>query len=326
MTDQTRTALEQPHYFPGQQLTASGLNGNLGTEWERRWTHNRALHGTGIVTGLTVTAEIGTPTLVVEAGHALDPLGHELILTAPRTLQVPALPGSPAGDGTVTPSRVVLVCRWDETPEGVVSAGTCGTSGESAWLEDPLLEFVAEGEYPAVADQVVPLATVGIASCVVFELDFARRRVLGGRPLPYVDAGVWRPMADDWEPVTSPGGIICGLRTVVDTSEAGFTAAPTYQVRLTGRRWGATEIDESSTDFMLWTPEPNVLATTSRGFEVEVMVPTVEYPQQPEDLGLLEWDSLQSFVTSIGGEAYLIGLVVDQLEWAITWVGVEGTL
>lgn len=324
MSDTTRPCLEQPHYFPGQLLTASALNGNLGTEWERRWTHNRALHGAGIVTGLTVSGETGAATLVVEPGHAIDPLGRELILTVPRTLQVPALPGS-VTDGEVTPERVVLVCRWNETPEGVVSTGPCGASGTSAWLEAPLLDFVAEAEYPSVAGDVVPLATVGIASCVIFDLDFARRRVLGGRPLPYVDAGVWRPGYDDWEPVASAGGILFGLRTVADTSTAGFTASPTYQVRLTGRRWGSTEVDETLTDFMLWTPEPNVLASTSRDVQVEVLVPTVEFPEYLTT-GLPEFGNLGTLVDGIGGEAFFIGLIVDQLEWAITWVGVEGTL
>lgn len=324
MSDTTRPSLEQPHYFAGQLLTASGLNGNLGTEWERRWTHNRALHGTGIVTGLTVGGEAGGATLVVEPGHAVDPLGRELILTAPRTLQVPALPGS-VTDGVVTPDRAVLVCRWDETPAGVVSAAPCEVSGTSAWLEEPLLEFVAEGDYPAVADRVVPLATVGIASCVVFDLDFARRRVLGGRPLPYVDAGVGRPGYDDWEPVTSDSGLVYGLRTTVDTSAAGFTSSPTYQVRLTGRRWGEAVVDGTSTPFMLWTPEPDVVASTSRDVQVEVLVPTVEFPEYLT-AGLPEFANLATLLDGIGGEAFLIGLVVDQLAWAVTWVGVEGTL
>ena len=330
MTETTnpRPTLEQPHYFTGQLLTAAGLNSNLSNEWERRWTHNRALHGTGIVTGLTVTGEPRTPTVMVEPGHAIDPAGRELILTETATLQVPPLPGAVSEDGTVTPARVVLICRWNETPAASIATGPCSAQGVAGFLETPRLEFIAESEYPQHAPNVVALATIGIASCVIYDLDFARRRVLGARPLPYVDAGVYTPAADQWEPVLSAGSspTMYGLRTVVDTSVGGFATTPTYQVRLAGERWGEVDGDGTDVPFMFWTPAPNIIAADSTSIEVEVLIPTVQSREHFPELGFVEWMTLQRFVDLIGGESVLLELVVDQLEWAITWVGVEGTL
>ena len=327
-TTNSRPALEQPNYHPGQLLTASGLNQNLSNEWERRWTHNRALHGTGIVTGLTVIGEPGTPTVIVEPGHAIDPEGRELILIEPAVLQVPPVPGAVHDDGTVTPERVVLVCRWDETPPELITTGPCSAQGVAGYLETPRLEFIAESDYPQHASDVVALATIGIASCVIYDLDFARRRVLGERPLPYVDAGVYTPATDQWEPILSSGSspTIYGLRTIVDTSVGGFATTPTYQIRLAGERWG--EVDDDGTDipFMFWVPAPNIIAADSTSIEVEVLIPTVQSPEFFPEAGIINWMTLQRFVNRIGGESVLLELVVDQLRWAITWVGVEGTL
>lgn len=325
MTDTSgRAALRRPHYHPGQLLTASLLNDDLGVEWERRWTHNRSLHGTGIVSGLTVTAEIGGPTVRVDAGHAIDPAGHELIATAPRTLQVPPLPGE-ASNGSVTPTAVVLAARWDETPPELVASGPCGATGGVGWLEDPVLEFLSEAEYPERANEVVALATVQVASCVVVALDFSRRRVLGVRPLPYVDAGVHVPAASEWQLLYAGedgDGPPYGFRLTVDTSVAGFTATPTYQVRLSGRRWADVDVGESTIWVFFWAPDPVVFSASARQVVVDVVVPAVEVfeggSEQPES-------SLASLVDRIGSAAELVAVLAG-CEWAVSWVGVEGTL
>ena len=327
---QHRTALEQPNYFPGQLLTATGLNRNLANEWERRWTHNRALHGSGIVTGLTLDYEVGAVTVTVEPGHAIDPLGRELILVEPRTLQVPPLPGSTASDGTVTPDQVVLVIRWDETPASVVSAGTCDTEGASAFLETPVIEFVTEGAYPSQKD-VVALATVDVAACVIHDVDFARRRVLGERPLPYVDAGVFAPAALDWQIVTSgpPADRGLGLTAMIDTSVAGFSSTPHYQARLSGSRYGDIQMVSGLYPFIMWAPDVNVSQVSSTGFRAEIPVPLVQamYTGGSEGAPGWSWLSLDQFVDDVdGGEATVLSKLADDLGWAITWVGVEGAL
>ena len=108
----------------------------------------------------------------------------------------------------------------------------------------------------------------------------------------------------------------------MDTSVAGFTATPTYQVRLSGRRWAEATVDESTVWFFLWVPDPVIHSASGREVVVDVVVPAVEVFQggteQPET-------SLASLIDRLGGEADLFDLLAG-CEWALAWVGVEGTL
>ena len=56
----------------------------------RRYLHNLALHGSGVVTGMSVSVSQNTssPSIVVEPGLALDPHGREIELCAPVTVQL----------------------------------------------------------------------------------------------------------------------------------------------------------------------------------------------------------------------------------------------
>lgn len=316
----------RPQYFTGQALTAGLLNHNLATEWERRWTHNRTLHGTGIITGLTVNAEIGTATLTVEPGHAIDPQGREIIATTEVTLQVP-----PKAATAESPALYVLVARWQETPTELITGGTCGTRGVSGWLDEPVFAFIPEDDYPAHTTQVVPLATISVAGCVLFDISFARRRVLSTRTLPYVNAGVYQPTIDEWTVVRTPASptpVRFGFEVEVDTTVGGFGATPAYQARLSGRRNLAVEFHGEPQPCLLFTPEAQVVEASASAAIVQVLVPTVQVRRLDPEAGyVFTYVTLEEFLQQAGlSDTEAAAMITDDLSWAITWLGVEGQL
>ena len=73
--------LERARYFPGQLITAGDLTQEQVYYRERRRTHNRLLHGWGIVCGLEVKKNplAGAPlNVTVCPGYALSPQGDEI--------------------------------------------------------------------------------------------------------------------------------------------------------------------------------------------------------------------------------------------------------
>lgn len=77
-------------YFAGQLLSADDLREEQQYFMRRRQRHNLALHGSGVVTGLSVTVSGDTspPSLVVGPGLALDPHGREIELAVPVAVQM----------------------------------------------------------------------------------------------------------------------------------------------------------------------------------------------------------------------------------------------
>lgn len=77
-------------YFAGQVLGAAELQDEQDYLRNARFRHNRALHGTGIATGLTVTlsTHTATPSVVVEPGLAIDRRGREVELLTPATVEI----------------------------------------------------------------------------------------------------------------------------------------------------------------------------------------------------------------------------------------------
>jgi hypothetical protein len=309
--------LDTPNYFTGQRLTARTLNEDFAAERERRWFHNRALHGTGISSGLTVTGEVGGSTVEVEPGHAIDPDGRDLILTDRLTIQVPARSGTVEDNGTIVPDRYVLVCRWSDDPPPISGSGPCQVDGVAGWSEVPVVEFVNEDDLRGVA-----LATVDVFACALHELDLGRRRVLGERKLPYVDGGRVQASSMEWQVLATEEDppVIFGLEATIDTSVAGFRATPNYQARVSGARSGTLNGGPS---FRFWTADAYVTAQASTSLTFQVVVPTVHVT---ESTSVTE-RSLQEFLDDQAmNESDLVSLVVGTLGWGVTWIGVEGSL
>jgi hypothetical protein len=84
---------KRPRYFTGQLLSAADFELEQQYLIRKRYLHNRALHGSGVVTGLTVTVATSGAAIVVEPGLALDRQGRELELRDTVGLEI----GNPDG-------------------------------------------------------------------------------------------------------------------------------------------------------------------------------------------------------------------------------------
>jgi hypothetical protein len=93
------TDVERTHFFAGQLLTAADLEREQTYLREKRFLHNRRLHGFGVVDGLAVVpAPDGAYAVVVEPGLALDGCGREIVVAEPCRV---SLVGLGPGGGTV---------------------------------------------------------------------------------------------------------------------------------------------------------------------------------------------------------------------------------
>jgi hypothetical protein len=71
-------------FFSGQILSAQDFQVEQQYQLEKRRLLNRYLHGSGIVAGLHVTLE--SDTVIVSPGFALDPLGNEIVIDRPMSV------------------------------------------------------------------------------------------------------------------------------------------------------------------------------------------------------------------------------------------------
>jgi hypothetical protein len=75
------SGVKRVRYFDGQVLTAEDFRDEQEYLRRRRFLHNRALHGPGVVSGLSVGLSTDTPPqVVVGPGFALDAAGREIVL------------------------------------------------------------------------------------------------------------------------------------------------------------------------------------------------------------------------------------------------------
>jgi hypothetical protein len=72
----------RPRYFEGKLLTAADFDQEQDYVRARQRRHNRLLHGTGVVTGMSVTvgSENGEPVIIVSPGLGIGPTGEELLI------------------------------------------------------------------------------------------------------------------------------------------------------------------------------------------------------------------------------------------------------
>ena len=281
--------------FPGQRLTAGMLNDSADAERERRWLHNRLLHGFGITFGFEVTRGQGDATVIVGPGHAIDTEGRDLVLDHTLEIQVP-----PVAKGTFN-----LVCSWSDSLRET-STGPCAVVGESMRHEIPDVSFLT-----GPAGTGVVLATITVEDCKLADLGFGSRKQLDTAPVPYVNGGRYVPPARDWTELRlSAGGPVVGLRVTVDTSPAGFFGNVAYTARVMGPRFNAGWVHVLCLDEF-------VITDTARSFELGVVI----LADASTNVGF-DPVSLAAFTTKVQrAPTDLPGL----LGWSVSWLGVEGT-
>ena len=80
-------ALTRVRFFSGRLLSADDFAAEQAYAREKRKLHNRFLCGSGIVSGLDV--KVGTGTITVSPGLALDPRGNEVVVDRPVEVALP---------------------------------------------------------------------------------------------------------------------------------------------------------------------------------------------------------------------------------------------
>ncbi len=78
---------KRPNYFRGQLLLETDLLAEQEYHRNQHHLHNRLLHGSGVVQGLTVSARSDTSVLV-EPGLAIDEVGRQLVLEQAEPLEL----------------------------------------------------------------------------------------------------------------------------------------------------------------------------------------------------------------------------------------------
>jgi len=88
------TGAKRLRYFTGQLLSADDFRDEQQYHLGRRHLHNRALHGWGVATGMSVTVsdDTSSQSVVVDPGLALDRHGREIELAAPVAVRL-GIPG-----------------------------------------------------------------------------------------------------------------------------------------------------------------------------------------------------------------------------------------
>ena len=91
-TDDCPPGLQRVNYFHGKLLGVDDLTTEQKYFLRKIHRRNRALHGAGVVTGLSVTLERtgGNAQVVIAPGLAFNPRGEEIEVCAPAALPLPA--------------------------------------------------------------------------------------------------------------------------------------------------------------------------------------------------------------------------------------------
>ena len=299
----------RPAFFDGQLLAAADLTAIYDYHREIRWLHNAALHGWGIAYGFTVQGAIGDRQVTVAPGYALDCLGHDIVLGAPSTLQVPPVAGA-AGGGAAVSYLTASYQTDDQLSPSETETGECEGEGAVRLTEAPLLRWqdpknVSVPSLRYRRGQDIVLATVSIKGCKIAKaISTADRRDLHASTQPYITGGgtsIGHTVWDAW----MDSGTMHGVTTTVDTSPAGFVTTPTYTAQVNGAHLLSNTI---IIDGLASVSKP-----TPTGFVVTVVLPPVEmagYKLNPENE--VNEKLLDKLRDSTG------------LGWYVSWMGIEG--
>jgi hypothetical protein len=304
-------ALSRPEFFDGQHLDADDLNAIYDYHRELRWLHNRALHGWGVATGLVVGGQKGGSTVSVAAGYALDCNGHDIVLAETETLVVPSVAAAPSGG----PQSYYVTASWvddadlspSETREGACG-GAAGAvrRAERARLrfQDPATVGVSPDVFRRGIDVV--LATIAVEDCVLAAAPSpAERRDAKPASRPTIAAGTTVAGSTPWSFYPGRPAQALGVRTLGDTSAAGFARTPAYSAQVVGNR-------RLSASGPTLDGFPQIVDATPAGFVLQLEMPR-DLP-----LGSGTMNPASAFVAST------LDTLSKALRWHVAWIGVEG--
>jgi hypothetical protein len=291
--------LERVRFFPGELLTAGDLTVAGANNRELLWLHNRALHDWGIGYGFDVKGERGDTSVTVSPGYATDAFGHELLLSAPVELPIPAVPGASDGSALVYYIVAQYVSDADEPTEEQRSATACASGGAVRLSNDPAIRWKTAAQLQHGVDVI--LGQVSIRNCALnAKVSTRGRRSAVPASRFSIFAAEIAASALTWQPWTA-GATGAGFTAVIDTSVAHFQSTPSYMVSIVGRR------SIPNTDFLI-LDFVSVARATPAGFTLQLALPAISAAVNPAEI-----------TDPFKGPALL-----KQLGWQIQWMGVEG--
>jgi hypothetical protein len=287
--------LERSTFFDGQRLTAEDLTELQRAHRELRWLHNRSLHGWGIGVGLAATGERGATAVSVEPGYGVDSLGREIILTEPRTVAVPADPGTTTGEDAI----YYLVAAYQPDEDQTIAErrpGVCLASGTVRLSETPRLEWRKAAQLSEGLELI--LAQAAVRNCRLSgSLSQAPRRHARPSDQPYIAAGQTEQGRTGWLE-WKVGEQTLGVQVEVDTSAARFKGTPQYLAHVIGERHVTAG---SGQLLILMRTLPAVVSATPLRFTLQLRI-------------VIE----QSSVAIVN-----LPQLLETLQWHVVWTGIE---
>ncbi len=160
---------ERVRYFDGQFLQDQDFIDEQKYHIDRLRRHNRYLHATGIIEGLTVDA--GTKLVTVANGTALDGNGRLIVLSKDKPEEVST---------SASTGEMVLVIQFNEEESRPT---TEGSAGNSRFQTQPTLSLVAKNKIPSDA-VVLAALNIGTGGAIDAEDVDTTVRVYSGLSLP----------------------------------------------------------------------------------------------------------------------------------------------
>jgi hypothetical protein len=307
--------LERPAFFDGQRLEADDLAAMYDFHRELRRLHNRALHNWGIAVGFGVSGAKGGREVTVSPGYALDCQGHDLLLSRPVTLQVPAVAGAASGKPMVYYLTASYVADADIAPSESRDA-ECEGGGAVRRVEAPLIRWqdprsiISESRWRRGLDIV--LASVQVLDCaLVAAPSLAERRSARPETQPFVAAGMSVPASTVWAFFSGASGI-AGIQTMVDTSSAGFQRTPAYTAQVVGTRVLKADSGVGPPNGQLVDGFGSVVSPTATGFLFRMLLPR----------------NLKAGAYLLNPDGIFVNATLEKLrttlKWSVSWMGVEG--
>ncbi len=186
--DLSKPIEKRVRFFDGQFLQDQDFVDEQKYHLDRSRRHNRQLHLSGIVEGLTVTKGANNQ-VTVAPGTAIDSDGRQLVLV--ETRQADLVPADKFNDK----QGIQLYIRYRES--AVDQQTGTGSADNTRWLESPELVLLAPGESLSSGMPPVLLAQLALDNKGVVTVDNSVRQYSGLRlPGPAVDAPTVRTTAN----------------------------------------------------------------------------------------------------------------------------------
>jgi len=306
--------LERPAFFDGQRLEADDLAAMYDFHRQLRWLHNRSLHSWGIAVGFNVHGARGGSEVTVTPGYAVDCVGHDLLLSHPTTLAVPAISGAAAG-GSMAFYLTASYVDDGDLPPSESREGECKPAGAVRRVEAPLIRWqdprsiIGASAWHRGRDIV--LASVKVLDCVLLTVpSLAERRSARPETQPFVAAGSSDPATTIWKTFNDPKGI-AGVEATIDTSSAGFQSTPLYSAQIIGTRVLAAKV--GTTPGQLVDGFGTVMSPTASSFVFRLAL--------PRNLRVGTYDLNKDAVVT---DPKLPDKLRTALKWSVSWMGIEG--